>query len=173
MQGRLPLISLHMIAPASLYLVRFNLLPNTLNQNSIPRMHLLRLILTSFLSLAILSVGSAAVAMSIHSPCEMQQMQAQSAEVMQAAMPMMAMDQDDQPDMSDMDCQKVDQSHNSLCKTGQDCVMYHVHLAYPASSTMVLQPIPQYQSAQIFTAQSSEFVPTPDLFGLWRPPRAL
>lgn len=149
------------------------MLPNILNRNSILKMHILRLILTSFLSLAILSVGSAAVAMSVHSPCAMQQMQAQSVAVLPASMPMMAMDQDDQTDMSGMDCQKVDQSHNSLCKSGQDCVMYHVQLAHPVSNMMGLQPKPQYLNTQHFIAQSFEFVPTPDLFGLWRPPRAL
>jgi hypothetical protein len=106
----------------------------------------------------------------------MQQMQAQSVEVMQTSMPMMDMDQDHQTDMSGMDCQKIDQSHashNSLCKTGQDCVMYNVQLANPASNIIVFQPSPQYLNTQHYIAQSSEFVPTPDLFGLWRPPHAL
>jgi len=88
---------------------------------------------------------------------------------------MMSMDMH-QPDMSGMDCQKVDKSHNShsgLCKSGQDCVMYNVQLAYPASPLIVSPLKPQYFVAQQVTLQPHQFIPAPDLFGLWRPPRAL
>ncbi len=51
--------------------------------------------------------------------------------------------------------------------------MYNAQLAFPASNIVLFQPKPQYLIAQHYVAQSSEFVPTPDLFGLWRPPRAL
>ncbi len=105
--------------------------------------------------------------MSVHSPCAMQQMQ---AEAEHAAMMM------DQPDMSGMDCQKVDKSHarhNVLCKSGQDCVMYNVQLAYPASFMIAGLLKPQYLVAQQITLHPPQFFPTPDLFGLWRPPSAL
>ncbi len=130
-------------------------------------MRTLRLIFSLFLSLAILSVGSAAVAMSVHSPCAMQQMQAEAEHM---AMKM------DQSDMSDMDCQKVDKSHashNGMCKSGQDCVMYNVQLAYPTSLVIATQLKPQYLVAQQITLQPHLFLPKPDLFGLWRPPSAL
>jgi transcription initiation factor IIF auxiliary subunit len=139
-------------------------------------MRILRLIFTCFLSIAILSVGSAAVAMSVNSPCAMQQMQDHQAELMKASMPMMAMDIATQQSIPHMDCMKMQKSHvgNSLhCKSGQDCVMYNVQLANPASNIIVFQPKPQYLNTQHFIAQSTEFVPSPDLFGLWRPPRAL
>jgi len=103
--------------------------------------------------------------MSAHSPCAMQQMQVEHAAMMM-----------DQPDMSGMDCQKVDishASHNGLCKSGQDCVMYNVQLAYPTSLMITGQLKPQYLVAQQITLQQHQFFPTPDLFGLWRPPRAL
>ena len=136
-------------------------------------MRILRLIFTYFLSLAILSVGSAAVAMSVHSPCAMQQMQDQHPEMMMTSMSMDMMSQDSMPHM---DCMKVEKTHSSNtnhCKTGQDCLMYNVQLANPASNIIVFQPKPQYLNTQHVIAQSSEFVPSPDLFGLWRPPRAL
>ena len=139
-------------------------------------MRILRLIFTCFLSLAILSVGSAAVAMSVNSPCPMMQKQAESDEsdIVMASMSMM--DMADQNSMPDMDCMKAEKAHstNSLhCKSGQDCVMYNVQLANPASNIVVAQPQPLYLNSTHSVAQSFEFVPTPDLFGLWRPPRAL
>lgn len=139
-------------------------------------MRTLRLIFTCFLSLAILSVGSAAVAMSVHSPCAMQQMQENHTSVMMDQSAMMSMDMGHQPDMSDMDCQKVEKSqasHNSMCMSGQDCVMYNVQLAYPASLVIAAQLKQQYLVAQQITLQPHPFFPTPDLFGLWRPPSAL
>ncbi len=141
-------------------------------------MRIFRLIFTCFLSLAILSVGSAAVAMSVNGQCPMQQMQAEQVKM---AMPdtssmMMSMQMDDSQTMPHMDCMKVEKTHTSNtihCKSGQDCVMYSVQLAYPASNITVSQPNPQHLNSQHYIDQSSDFVPTPDLFGLWRPPRAL
>lgn len=141
-------------------------------------MRILRLIFTCFLSLAILSVGSAAVAMSVNSPCPMMQKQAESAEsdIAMASMSMMAMDMTSQNSMPDMDCMKAEKAHSSSmlhCKSGQDCVMYNVQLANPVSNIVVAQPKPQYLYSTQYVAQPSDFIPTPDLFGLWRPPRAL
>ena len=140
-------------------------------------MRILRLIFTCFLSLAILSVGSAAVAMSVNSPCAMQQqMQAQHDQMTMASMPTMTMDMADQNSMPHMDCMKAENAHSSNplhCKSGQDCVMYNVQLANSASNIVVVQPKPLYLNSTHSVAQSFEFVPTPDLFGLWRPPRAL
>lgn len=106
----------------------------------------------------------------------MQQMQAQHDQMAMASMPMMAMDMTNQQSMPHMDCMKVEKTHSSNplhCKSGQDCVMYNVQLANPASNIVVAQPKPQYLNSIHYVAQSFEFVPTPDLFGLWRPPRAL
>ena len=152
------------------------LLPNILIRLSILRMRILRLIFTSLLSLAILSVGSAAVAMAVNSPCPMMKKQAESAEsdIAMASMPMM--DMDDQNSMPDMDCMKAEKAHSSNalhCKSGQDCVMYNVQLANPASNIVVAQPKPQYLNSTHYIALSSELIPMPDLYGLWRPPRAL
>lgn len=139
-------------------------------------MRILRLIFTCFLSLAILSVGSVAVAMSVNSPCPMMQKQAESAESDIAMASMQMMDMADQNSMPHMDCMKAEKAHSSTavhCKSGQDCVMYNVQLANPASNIVVFQPKPQYFDSTPYVTQFSKFVPTPDLFGLWRPPRAL
>lgn len=137
-------------------------------------MRTLRLIFTCLLSFAILSVGSAAVAMSVKSPCPM--MQAESTDMSMASTPMMAMDMANQESMPQMDCMKVEKTHSSHafhCKSGQDCVMYNMQLANSISNIVVAQPKPQYLDSTHYVTQSSQFVPTPDLFGLWRPPRAL
>ncbi len=139
-------------------------------------MRTLRLIFTYLLSFAILSVGSAAVAMSVNSPCAMQQIQIQLIEITEHSMPMMATGMADPQSIPHMDCIKFEKTHTcnmNHCKSGQDCVMYNVQLANPATNIMVYQPKPQYLNTQHYIAQSSEFVPLPDLFGLWRPPRAL
>lgn len=140
-------------------------------------MRTLRLIFTFFLSLSILTVGSAVVAMPVDNPCSMQQMQTQLDEmVMPATSLMMSMDMSDPQSMSDMDCMKVAKQlsgHDCHCKSGQDCAMYNTQLAYPASTLFVSQPTPQYLIAQRIAAQPTQYFPSPDLFGLWRPPRSV
>jgi hypothetical protein len=137
-------------------------------------MRILQLMLTFVLSMAILSVGSAAVAMSIHSPCAMQQMHAKHVAVMMDQSTMESMNGNHQSKMTGMDCHKVKKSPDGLCTFGQDCVMYKVQLAYPASSPVIAIFLkPQHLAAQQVTLQPHQFIPTPDLFGLWRPPRAL
>lgn len=131
----------------------------------------LRLIFTCLLSLAILSVESAAIAMSVHSPCAMMQVHAASPD-----MAMTSSGLETQQSMPQMDCMKVEKTlsnHVKHCDTGQDCVMYHVPLAHSASNIVVLHSKQPYQDTQCYSTYSSEFIPTPDLFGLWRPPRTL
>lgn len=138
-------------------------------------MHIFRLIITCFLSLAILTVGSAAVAMPVDSPCSMQQMQTKHAEMTMPATSSM-MNMSDPQSMSNMDCMKVAQKlsgHSCPCKSGQDCAMYNAQIAYPASTLFVSQPTPHYLIAQRIASQSTQFLPSPDLFGLWRPPSSV
>ncbi len=141
-------------------------------------MRTLRLIFTFFLSFAILTVGSAAVAMPVDNPCSMQQMQTSTDEMAAPATSsmMMSMNMSDPQSMSNMDCMKVAKKHSTYtchCKSGQDCAMYNAQLAYPVSTLFITLPTPQYLIAQHIVAQSTQFLPSPDLFGLWRPPRAI
>lgn len=141
-------------------------------------MRIFRLIFTCFLSLAILTVGSAAVAMPVDNLCSMQQMQTPYDEmaVPETSSMMMSMDMSGSQSMSNMDCMEVvkkNSGHSCHCKSGQDCAMYNAQLAYPASTLFVTLPTPHYLIAQRIAAQSTQYLPSPDLFGLWRPPRAV
>ncbi len=117
------------------------------------------------------------MAMSVHSPCTMQQMQSEDV----ATASMMSMNMTSTQDTPHMDCMKVEKSlsqhdhqgHDRLCQSGQDCVMYNVQLAYSASTLMASQPQAEYLTAQNVVIQHPQFLPAPDLFGLWRPPRTL
>ncbi len=95
---------------------------------------------------------------------------------MPATSSMMMMNMSDLQSMSKMDCMKVAKKlsgHTCHCKSGQDCAIYNAQLAYPASTLFVYLPTPQYLITQRIAAQSIQFLPSPDLFGLWRPPRAI
>lgn len=134
-------------------------------------MRTVQLIFIYILSFAIISVGSAAVAMSVHNTCTIMQEQAIDADMVMTSSSLGR-----QQNMPQMDCMKVKKSYSTCvknCDSDQHCVMYHVPLAHSASNIFVLHSKPQYRDTQFHTTYSSEFIPTPDLLGLWRPPRTL
>jgi hypothetical protein len=113
--------------------------------------------------------------MSVDNPCSMQQMQMQHNEMAMPATASMMMNMADPQSMSNMDCMKVAKKlwgHSCHCKSGQDCAMYNAQIAYLASTLFASQPTPQYLIAQRIAVQSIQLLPSPELFGLWRPPRS-
>lgn len=84
-------------------------------------MHWLKTCLSLFLSFAILIVGSAAVASSVHSPCLMSSQDMQS-------MQMMNSEDHEKASAMHMDCMKAEvqikkQLHDPSCMSKQDCIM--------------------------------------------------
>ncbi len=138
-------------------------------------MRTLRLIFTLFLSFAILSVGSAAVAMSVNSPCAMMQ-QAEQGQLAMTGMDMPGMSMQEMASMPQLHCMHVEKTHSGhslLCKSGHDCLLHNIQLAHPAAEVVVQQPAPHLLAAHPSLVQSSSFFPSPDRYGLWRPPRTI
>ncbi len=84
-------------------------------------MHWLKTCLSLFLSFAILIVGSAAAAASVHSPCLMSSQDMQS-------MQMMNSEDHEKASAMHMDCMKAEvkikkQLHDPSCMSKQDCIM--------------------------------------------------
>ena len=132
-------------------------------------MHWLKTCLSLFLSFAILFVGSAAVAASVHSPCLMSSQDTQS-------MQMMNSEDHEKANAMHMDCMKADvkikkQIHDPSCMSKQDCIMSFSKIAYTSTAQSVLQ------SVISFPAEHSDFSPlnqnftSSDLSNLWKPPR--
>jgi hypothetical protein len=140
-------------------------------------MHTLRLFFALLLSFAILSVGSAAAAMSVNSPCALMQ---SHAEHDQSAMANMDMSADtamaSMSGMPKLHCMQVEKSHSGhslLCKSGHDCLLHNIQLAHPAPHVVVVQLEPHLLATPPILVLSQPYFPMPDLYGLWRPPRSI
>ena len=133
-------------------------------------MHWLKTCISLFLSFAILIVGSAAAAASVHSPCLM------SSQDMQP-MQMMNSEDHDKASAMHMDCMKAEvkikkQLHDPSCMSKQDCIMSFSKIAYTSTALGVLQSMvssPVEQSA--FSPLNQNFTSS-DPSNLWKPPRS-
>ena len=132
-------------------------------------MHWLKTCLSLFLSFAILIVGSAAAAASVHSPCLMSSQDMQS-------MQMMNSEDHEKASAMHMDCMKAEvkikkQLHDPSCMSKQDCIMSFSKIAYTSTALDVLQSmifLPAEQST--FSPLNQNFISS-DLSNLWKPPR--
>jgi len=134
-------------------------------------MQWLKTCLSLFLSFAILFVGSAAAAASVHKKCLM------SSEKMQS-MQMMHSPENNQVNAAHMDCMKADSKikkitvHDSSCMSEPDCIASFAKIAFPKDT---LVPLPEIAGPLLdqsnFTSPNQQLPPS-ILYSLWRPPQA-
>ena len=134
-------------------------------------MHWLRTCLSLFLSFAILIVGSAAAAASVHSPCLMSSQDMQS-------MQMMNSEDHEKASAMHMDCMKAEvqikkQLHDPSCMSKQDCIMSFAKIAYANTTQQILQLQTFLPLEQLEFYSSDQDIPSPHPSGLWKPPRLI
>jgi hypothetical protein len=131
-------------------------------------MQWLKTYLSLFLSFAILLVGSAAAASSVHKRCLMPSDQMQS----------MQMETSPDQDIMHTDCMKIEVKikktvHDpSSCMSEQDCIMSFAKIGYSNTAQDILHSMvfsPVERSAFYSPDQN---LPSPDPSGLWKPPRS-
>lgn len=137
-------------------------------------MHILKVVLSCILSIAILSVGSAAAFASVHTRCLMPQ-KAVPPQTM-PHMDMQSANVEDQTSTAHMDCMKVEKekpSHSPSCASEKDCIMYYTHLAHAATvgGNIQLKPLFTYKIQQFI--YPDRFLTSSEPFSVWRPPRML
>lgn len=128
-------------------------------------MQWLKTCLSLFLSFAILLVGSAAAASSVHKRCLMPSEQMKS----------MQMEASQNQDMMHTDCMKVEAKvkktlHDPSCMSEQDCIMSFAKIAYASDPQSILHSTvfsPVERSVFYFPDQN---LPAPYPSGLWKPP---
>ena len=130
-------------------------------------MQWLKTCLSLFLSFAILLVGSAAAASSVHKRCLMPSEQIQT----------MQMELSEVRGMMHTDCMNTEVNvkkdvHDPSCMSEQDCIMSFAKIAYAntaqdISHSIVFSPIER----SIFYSPDQN-LPSPYPSGLWKPPRS-
>ena len=133
-------------------------------------MHWLKTCLSLFLSFAILIVGSAAAAASVHSPCLMPSQDIQSMQMMNPQ------DHENARAMH-MDCMIADvkvkkQIHDPSCLSGQDCIMSFSKIAYTPTALGVLKSMVSAPMEQSAFSSPNQNLPSSDPSNLWKPPRS-
>ncbi|MBU3116135.1 hypothetical protein [Acinetobacter nosocomialis] len=129
-------------------------------------MQWLKTCLSLFLSFAILLVGSAAAASSVHKRC-----------LMPSEHISMQMEMSSNQGMMHTDCMKTEVKikkdvHDPSCMSEQDCIMSFAKIAYAniaqdISHSIVFSPIER----SIFYSPDQD-LPSPYPSGLWKPPRS-
>ena len=130
-------------------------------------MQWLKTCLSLFLSFAILLVGSAAVASSVHKRCLMPSEQMQP----------IPMEASQNQDTMHTDCMKVETKakkslHDPSCMSEQECIMSFAKIVYAntaqdISHSILFSPIER----SIFYSPDQD-LPSPYPSGLWKPPRS-
>lgn len=132
-------------------------------------MHILKVVLSCVLSIAILIVGSAAAFASVHTRCLI-------PEKTSLHMDMQMQDAEDQTSTAHMDCMKTEKekpNHLPSCASEKDCIMYYTHLAHAATvgGNIQLKPLFTYKIQQFI--YPDRFLTSSEPFSVWRPPRML
>ncbi len=129
-----------------------------------------KMLLSWVLSFAILIVGSASAAASVHKPCLM------SSEKMQS-MQMMHSPENNQVNAAHMDCMtavskiKKITDHDLSCMSEPDCIASFAKIAFPKDFLLPLQEIvvPLLDQANFIPPNLQ--LPPSILYSLWRPPQ--
>ena len=130
-------------------------------------MQWLKTCLSLFLSFAILLVGSAAVASSVHKRCLMPSEQ----------MPSMQMEESKNPNMMHTDCMKGEAKskktlHDPSCLSEQDCIMSFTKLVYANDVQGILHSMVSFPIERSAFYSLDQNLPSPYPSGLWKPPRS-
>lgn len=130
-------------------------------------MQWLKTCLSLFLSFAILLVGSAAVASSVHKRCLMPSEQMQS----------MQMEEPQNQQMMHTDCMKVEVKtkkalHDPSCMSEQDCIMSFSKLVYGHDVQSILYSTVSFPIERSAFYSPDQNLPSPYPSGLWKPPRS-
>lgn len=130
-------------------------------------MQWLKTCLSLFLLFAILLVGSAAAASSVHKRCFMPSEQMKS----------MQMEASQNQDMMHTDCMKVEAKvkktlHDPSCMSEQDCIMSFAKIAYTPSPQEFLyaKVFPPIERSAFYSLDQNLPAPFPSV--LWKPPRS-
>lgn len=132
-------------------------------------MHILKMVLSFVLSIAILSVGSAAAFASVHTRCLM-------PNDTMSHMDMQPQSDEKKGTIAHMDCMKVEKkkpSHSASCASEKDCIMYYTHLAYAGITDGDIQLKPLFTSNLQQFIHPDQFLTSSEPFSVWRPPRML
>lgn len=130
-------------------------------------MQWLKTSLSLFLSFAILLVGSAATASSVHKRCLMPSEQMKSIQI----------EASQNQDMMHTDCMKIEAKvkktlHDPSCMSEQDCIMSFAKIAYANVPQGILQSMVFFPVERSAFYSPDQNIPTPYPSSLWKPPRS-